>query len=186
MAFALEFARKNSAWIEHQLAKRQAESQRAQAWTDGAEILFRGERVVLRVQAYPDIRVVQFADQTIPLSGSVADLRATVEHYLWALAAKELVPRTWQLATQHELRVNRVVVRNQHTRWGSCSIRRTISLNWRLIQAPPFVRDYLIVHELMHLHEMNHSKRFWKLVRSACPEWAAAELWLNSHAQLLR
>jgi predicted metal-dependent hydrolase len=109
-----------------------------------------------------------------------------VEAHLRALSEKELVPRTLELAAQHGLALGRVVVRSQRSRWGSCSVRGTISLNWRLIQAPFWVRDYLIVHELMHLRQMNHSSRFWALVRAACPEYEGAEAWLNAHAQLLR
>ena len=70
-------------------------------------------------------------------------------------------------------------MRAQKTRWGSCSARGTISLNWRLIHAPPFVRDYLIVHELMHRRQMNHSARYWKLVADAFPRWQEAEAWLK-------
>jgi len=77
-------------------------------------------------------------------------------------------------------------VRNQRSRWGSCSHRGSISLNWRLIQAPPFVRDYILLHELMHLREMNHSPRFWSEVESVCPYYQVAERWLKAHSRLLR
>jgi predicted metal-dependent hydrolase len=79
-----------------------------------------------------------------------------------------------------------VVVRDQRSRWGSCSHRREISLNWRLLQAPGFVRDYLVVHELMHLREMNHGARFWMHVEAACPGWREAEAWLKRHNEVLR
>ena len=81
--------------------------------------------------------------------------------------------------------IKRVVVRSQRSRWGSCSARGTISLNWRLIQAPDFVRDYIIYHELAHLREMNHSVRFWARVETLCPEWRAAERWLKHEGSLL-
>jgi hypothetical protein len=77
-------------------------------------------------------------------------------------------------------------VRNQRSRWGSCSRRRTISLNWRLIQTPAFVRDYIILHELMHLREMNHSARFWRQVEIVCPDYRNAEHWLKQHSRMLR
>ena len=70
-------------------------------------------------------------------------------------------------------------VRNQRSRWGSCSVNGTISLNWRLVQTPEFVRDYIIYHELMHLREMNHSARFWARVEEVCPPWREAEHWLK-------
>jgi predicted metal-dependent hydrolase len=91
-----------------------------------------------------------------------------------------------ELAAEQGLRVNRVTVRNQRSRWGSCSRHATISLNWRILQAPTHVRDYLILHELMHLRQMNHSAKYWKEVANACPDYLKAELWLKEHNHLLR
>jgi len=95
------------------------------------------------------------------------------------------VRRPWrveELAAQHSCQVKRVVIRNQRTRWGSCSCHGAISLNWRLIQLPAHVRDYIIVHELMHLRHLNHSPRFWAEVESSCPNYRHAEDWLKRHA----
>ena len=73
------------------------------------------------------------------------------------------------------------------SRWGSCSANGTISLNWRLVQTPEMVRDYIIYHELMHLREMNHSARFWALVATLTPEVEAPRAWLRTNgARLLR
>jgi predicted metal-dependent hydrolase len=105
--------------------------------------------------------------------------------HLWQLAAAEFPPRVLELAAAHQLTVQRVTIRNQRSRWGSCSRRGTISLNWRLIQTPPYVRDYIILHELMHLRQMNHSARFWREVESVCPDYETAERWLKQHAALL-
>jgi predicted metal-dependent hydrolase len=91
-----------------------------------------------------------------------------------------------ELAAAHSLTVRRVSVRDQRSRWGSCSVKAVVSLNWRLIQTPDFVRDYIIVHELMHLREMNHSDRFWKLLYAAFPQTDEAERWLKNHVTLLR
>jgi predicted metal-dependent hydrolase len=106
--------------------------------------------------------------------------------HLWKLAAAELAPKVYEFAAVHQLKVQRVTVRNQRSRWGSCSRRATISLNWKLIQAPPFVRDYIILHELMHLRQMNHSARFWGEVEAVCPEYKTAEKWLKEHSSLLK
>jgi len=76
-------------------------------------------------------------------------------------------------------------VRNQRTRWGSCTTTGVISLNWRLVQAPETVRDYVIYHELMHLREMNHSDRFWRRVEEVYPDWRDAERWLKGNGSLL-
>lgn len=78
-----------------------------------------------------------------------------------------------------------ITVRDQKTRWGSCSSRGTLSFNYRLIFAPPRVLDYVVVHELCHLTHMNHSKDFWDKVASVMPEYKVYRLWLKEHGQEL-
>jgi predicted metal-dependent hydrolase len=109
-----------------------------------------------------------------------------VEKHLCKLAAQELPVRVAELAREHRFVVRRVSVRNQRSRWGSCSRHGTISLNWRLVQTPIFVRDYIILHELAHLKEMNHSRRFWREVARLCPDFARAEHWLKEHSDLFK
>ena len=75
----------------------------------------------------------------------------------------------------------RVQIRDQRSRWGSCSTRGTLSFNWRLVLAPFDVLDYVVVHELCHLREPNHSLRFWKLVEQRRPDWRAQRDWLHEH-----
>jgi predicted metal-dependent hydrolase len=96
-------------------------------------------------------------------------------------ARKELPARLLELAARHGLTVSRVSIRNQQWRWGSCSPNGHICLNWRLVDMPPSVRDYVIIHELMHLQRMDHSRRFWKLVAAACPDYQAARAWLRTY-----
>ena len=100
-------------------------------------------------------------------------------------AKVELPARTWELAAVTGVEVRLVTVRNQRSRWGSCSEHGTISLNWRLVQTPDFVRDYIIYHELMHLREMNHSARFWARVEEVCPGWREAERWIKRNGALV-
>jgi predicted metal-dependent hydrolase len=95
-------------------------------------------------------------------------------------ATRELPARLLELARENNLTVARISVRNQRWRWGSCSPRGHICLNWRLVQMPDEVRDYVMIHELMHLKRLDHSPRFWKLVAEACPEYQAARRWLRS------
>ena len=77
-------------------------------------------------------------------------------------------------------------IRDQRTLWGSCSPRGTLSFNWRLVLAPFDVLDYVVVHELCHLREPNHSRRFWRLVEEHRPHWRAQRDWLHEHgAELL-
>ena len=126
--------------------------------------------------------------ETKPAGGSqeTPDLRPIIERHCRALASVELVARVAELAAKYQFSVQRVTVRNQKSRWGSCSRRGTISLNWRLIQTPISVRDYIILHELAHLRHMDHSSRFWQEVERLCPEYLVAEKWLKANRRLLR
>ncbi len=95
--------------------------------------------------------------------------------------AKRLLPaRLADLAAQYGLTVTRVSIRDQKGRWGSCSPGGHICLNWRLVAMPDWIRDYVLIHELMHLKRMDHSPAFWRLVAAACPEFQAARAWLRA------
>jgi predicted metal-dependent hydrolase len=74
-----------------------------------------------------------------------------------------------------------VSIRDPSSRWGSCSTTGVLSYSWRLVFAPPFVLDYLAAHEVAHLIEMNHSRRFWHVVERICPHVARAKSWLDAH-----
>jgi hypothetical protein len=100
-------------------------------------------------------------------------------------AARELPDQLRRLAAHHGLTVARISVRNQQSRWGSCSPHGHICLNWRLVLMPDFVREYVLIHELMHLKRLDHSPRFWKLVSEACADYEEARRWLRRHRQLL-
>jgi predicted metal-dependent hydrolase len=176
---ARRFARRNAAWLEERL-RRARENFRPDF--DPNTVLFRGEIVPLVVSE----KEISFGGHTLRRAAGADDLSACVKAGLWRLARRELPARVGELAARHGLPVQRVSVRDQRSRWGSCSVRRVISLNWRLIQTPAWVSDYIIVHELMHLREMNHSARFWKHVRDAFPQTDDAERWLKAHARLLR
>ena len=196
---ARRFAEKNLGWLEKQLLRRATEKARPNEWRIGTEILFRGERqevsrVMCQVSGV-ECQVPSVTYQVPDLECHVpsvtcqvpgGDLRPTVEGHLRRLAEGELPGRVRELATLHQIEVKRVSVRNQRSRWGSCSRRGTISLNWRLVQAPVFVRDYIILHELAHVKEMNHSARFWREVGRLCPEYEKAEKWLKGNGELLR
>jgi predicted metal-dependent hydrolase len=107
-------------------------------------------------------------------------LAPELERALREQARRELPARLLELAALHGLTVSRVSVRNQRWRWGSCSRNGHICLNWRLASMPAWVRDYVLVHELMHLERMDHSPAFWRLVAGACPRYQDARRWLRS------
>ncbi len=172
-------------WVERQRRKIQAVGIMPQEWVLGTEVMVRGglHRISVRNEG-PPVRL-QVGPVELDAPRWQGNLRPLVEEHLHGLARRVLIPRTLELAEGHGLKVGRVTVRDQSTRWGSCSAKGTISLNWRLVQTPPDVADYIILHELMHLREMNHSRRFWFLVEQVCPGYREAERWLKENAARL-
>jgi len=159
-------------------------------------------RYVMRLRPDGDLRV------TIPRGGSRAEAERFVErHRTWAerqraqmiaarrpaaearalraRAAKELPPQLLALAAAHGLTIGRITIRDQRSRWGSCSPNGHIALNFRLLLMPAEVCEYVLIHELMHLKQANHSRRFWRLVEAACPRFRDAEHWLRRHGPSL-
>ena len=102
-------------------------------------------------------------------------------------AAKEYFPkRAEYYAQQLGVTYNRIRIAEQKTRWGSCSSKGTLSFNWKLMLAPPKVLDYVVVHELCHLKEMNHSPRFWKRVEEIMPDYKEYRKWLKENGNTLQ
>jgi predicted metal-dependent hydrolase len=114
-------------------------------------------------------------------AGQTNDERRANERAMIKRANAELPPRLLELASRHGLAVTKISIRNQRWRWGSCSRSGHICLNWRLVAMPEDVRDYVLIHELMHLKRMDHSPKFWKLVAEAFPPYKEARAWLRSH-----
>ena len=183
---ARRFAERNKAWLEQAIQRQAARPVRSRLWPVGTSLLFRGETVVIEIATGVSGNRVRFGSEVVKAVDGVTDFRPAIEKHLRQLASQELPPRVQAYAAQYHVTVSRVSVRNQKSRWGSCSRRGTISLNWRLIQTPLYVQDYIILHELMHLRQMNHSARFWQEVKSVCPDYEVAERWLKQNASLLR
>ncbi len=173
------FLEENKPWLLQQYQKWQAHPKETWEWRPGVEFFFRGEKVRVDVE---EERFAVFAGERIPLRKGVS-LRRQVEAQLLKIAQYELPGQVVAFARQHGCRIGRVTVRNQRSRWGSCSVRGTISLNWRIIQMPPAVKDYIILHELMHTREMNHSRRYWAQVAEVCPDFEASERWIKAHGR---
>jgi len=158
---AERFVERNRDWLHRARERQRRRPRAAETWTVGTELLWRGGFAAIRVPR---------------LEG---DLRPVLEARFVRIAKVELPARAWELAAQTRLNVTKVSVRDQRSRWGSCTSAGVISLNWRLVLTPESVRDYIICHELMHLREMNHSARFWACVEEVFPAWRAAEAWIK-------
>jgi len=181
LAAAREFVERHRRWLEREFQLWQAQPRQPARWQIGSVIWFRGAAAIIESAGPAQIRL---GNATWKVADPAGDLRPTLERHLRQLATRELPARAQELARSHGFVVKSITVRNQRTRWGSCSRRGALSLNWRLIQAPEYVRDYIILHELAHLRQMNHSRRFWAEVERLCPEYRTAERWLKEHRLL--
>lgn len=180
--FAREFVASRKSWLEKQWRILEARRAPPHILRPGMEILLRGQPVALELRQRGENWELCFGPERTALANPDGNLRPALEHHLRNAARVQLARRVRELAVEHPSHVKHIVVRNQKSRWGSCSCNGTISLNWRLIQLPDHVRDYIIIHELMHLRELNHSTRFWREVERACPNYRAAEDWLKQNS----
>ncbi len=182
---ARRFVEQQRDWLERARERQRHRPRGAEVWAVGTRVLWRGELTEIRVAAGGEKPQVCLAADVFRVARLEGDLRPTLEAHFARKAKIELPARTWELAAVTGVDVKQVVVRNQRSRWGSCSANGTISLNWRLVQTPEFVRDYIVYHELMHLREMNHSERFWARVEEVCPGWRDAERWIKRNGSLV-
>lgn len=182
----MAFFQRSLDWVGARLVERQkGRAQREALWRVGGRIWYRGqlESIVAEgVGLSQEIRVGQ-----LRMVGPFvhAELRTTIEGAMRREAGDVLPRRLQALGAEIGLSPRRITIRNQRTRWGSCSAKATISLNWRLVQVPDLARDYVLVHELCHLRHLNHSTAFWAMVRQYCPQHKAHESWLRQHAGII-
>lgn len=181
---ARRFVERHRDWLARAYERHHRRPQPAQVWAAGTRILWRGELTEIRAAPawHPTVCLASDVFRVRQVEG---DLRADLEAHFIRRARIELPARAWELAAIARVDLKHVTIRNQRSRWGSCSAGGTVSLNWRLVQTPDFVRDYIIWHELMHLWELNHSARFWARVEEVCPNWREAERWIKRSGSLV-
>lgn len=182
---ATEFARKNAAWIAARLKK----LPQAVPFGDGTIIPLRGvdHRIEHRSGARGTVwtEVNAAGEHLLCVAGAEPHMPRRVRDYLKREAKAALDIASRQAAAVLGVTVKRVAIRDQTSRWGSCSTTGVLSYSWRLILAPPHVLDYLAAHEVAHLVEMNHSRAFWRVVHRICPDMDRAKTWLDTHGTAL-
>jgi len=182
---AKRFLESHRGWLERAQQRQRRRPKAADVWVPGTHLLWRGTMTELRIAATGEKPAVCLHADVFRVARLNGDLRPTLEAHFVRRAKIELPGRTWELSALTGVEVKQVGVRNQRSRWGSCTADGVISLNWRLVQTPDFVRDYIVYHELMHLREMNHSARFWARVEEVCPGWREAEAWIKRNGSLV-
>ena len=178
LAEARDFLDRHAGWLVSQMGKLPD----VQPIADGGTMPLRGiyHRILHVAGSRGTVTVVDGAGEPVMLvAGRPEYLPRRVVDFMKREAKRDLERSALRHAMMLGVRVKAIRLRDQTSRWGSCTSTGHLSFSWRLIMAPPFVLDYLAAHEVAHLQEMNHSPRFWHLVESVCPETIAARAWLN-------
>jgi len=178
-----------SKWIEEQVRRLQQERNEKPSWPLPSLLLYGVPHAVHYRQKATGPVTMELRQQTLYIdSVGFTDshtMKAALVDWLRGLAKEELVRRVDWWSEQLHCTVQTVRTKELRSRWGSCSVRGNVNFNWRLIMAPPEVMDYVVVHELCHLQEMNHSARFWGHVEQALPTYQKCKAWLTHHGSEL-
>ncbi len=190
-----EVLQTKSAWILRQIHRFETNSENMTnaSLTHGSTLLFQGEPHSLLLLAdglakphvsYAPCTITLHLNELVGEEDNPLVYQSLKKWYL-TQAQTTLLQRLQHWAGQIGVNPQRLSLRDQKTRWGSCSSTGAISLNWRLIMAPPAVIDYLVVHELCHLRHHNHSLTYWQEVARWIPDYRAHRRWLRQHGSLL-
>lgn len=182
---ARSFLDSHTGWLARQIDK----APTPRPIVDGVTIPVRG--IDHLVRHTPDVRGtvrvgVENGAPALFISGAAEHLKRRVFDYLRREARRDLESTAMQYADRLGVRPTAIRVRDTATRWGSCSSSGTLSFSFRLVMAPPYALDYLAAHEVAHLREMNHSRRFWRLVAGICPDFETARAWLQTEGRALQ
>ncbi len=195
LSHAKTMLQRKTAWILRQILRLEAVAANTAnaSLTHGATLLFRGvPHALLLLGDGRDRPHVTCHQRSISVhlpeligENNNPAVASSIQNWYLAEATLQLQERTQYWAAQIGVKPKKLSLRDQKTRWGSCSSRGSISYNWRLIMAPPEVLDYLVIHELCHLLHPNHSTAYWQEVGRWCPDYRAHRRWLRLNGTLL-
>ncbi len=140
-------------------------------------------QVVLVADAIVPVRLEE--ESILVLENHKPIVMMDLKFFLRSLLKEEITTYADKISQLLNVKYKKISIKDTSSRWGSCSIKGNLTFAWRLVFAPKFVMEYVVIHELCHLIEMNHSPRFWKLVSNVCPEYLMARRWLKKHSSLL-
>ena len=166
-----DFVQRFTPWIHRKVAAMQCYASPLEPVPGAVEFAFSAERFAVEWARAPQRGLKQTSDRVQIRAPDERGARVQLQGWLKRAAYERLAPRLLQMAKELDCRVNRVSIRRQRTRWGSCSARGTVSLNCSLLFLNTDVVRYLFVHELAHTRHMNHSAEFWRLVEALEPDY---------------
>jgi len=179
-----ELLRENAAWVVDK--QRNYDSYREQvpdrAFESGEQFPYLGEDRELVAEPRPIHGVTEDAIRLRKSTVEQSSVEQVLEYFYRNKARQHFTARADHYAQEMGVEYEQIEIRNQRTKWGSCSTTGTLGLNWRLMMAPPSIIDYIIVHELAHLVEQNHTENFWQLVEEHIPDYEEKADWLHENS----
>lgn len=180
---ALEFAHRNSGWIERSLARLPD----SVSFDHGVCLPLLGRERTIRIVAAPGVRAthIALADSELCVRTGQPEPGHRIHRFLKILARDVITEKAEGKASILGKAIRKITIRDPHSRWGSCSAQGALSFSWRLIFAPPEAMDYVIAHEVAHLRHMDHSSEFWKTCALLSDDFSAGKRWMRLHGHSL-
>ena len=178
---ALNFLNKNMDWVKEQQNRRTPPL----IFTDGQSISVLGQQLQIKHDPFGHFPT-HIQENFLMVSGDPTFLNRRITDFIKGQTQNYIGIKAPALAQKINCSVNRIVLKDTTSRWGSCSGKNNLNFCWRLGMAPLYVLDYIIAHEVAHLKEMNHSPRFWQVVSTICDDRSSAEIWLRRNGHTLR
>ena len=187
---AQQFIEEKTGWIQQKLQQYSQQEQAERHFIDGETLHYLGNTLNLQLVQQNITATVSHTDKQLILTGRLNRLsstgrRSAIIQWYKEQATTYLNNRTTELAQQTGLQPKSITIKSYKARWGSCTIHADINYNWQLIQAPPTIIDYVIIHELCHIQHHNHSRQFWQLVEQYYPNYKTARQWLKEQGHQL-
>ncbi len=184
LRYIQKFIQQKKRWIEKRRKEILKNKIAQKSFFEGEEFLYMGETYKLKIVDWQE-RPLVFQDSFRLSRGELSQAKDLFEAWYKKKAFELISERVLYYSSIFRLRFNQIKISKASKRWGSCSSTKNLNFNWRLIMAPLEVIDYVVIHELSHLVEQNHSKRFWNLVANVMPEYKKHKKWLHNNGNNL-
>jgi hypothetical protein len=180
-----KFIERKKYWIYTKLNHPQKyQNNSKKEFISGASILYLGRHYKLNV-VKDNLDGIKFTNKFIISKENKDKARAMFKRWYIKKTKEKIIPKVKQYAKNMGVKYSAINIKEFKYRWGSCTSKNNLNFNWRLIKAPLFVIEYVIVHELAHLIEPNHSSRFWNIVKTQVPKFSKAKEWLKNNGHFL-
>ena len=179
-----QFVEKKKFWLFEKInhSPKFGEPKTETPFTSGKSITYLGKNYKLDVVQDP-IEGIHFASKFLISKSNLHQAPDILNNWYKEKAKEKITPKVERYARQLGVEFNDILISDLKYRWGSCTLKGNLNFNWRLIKAPHFVINYVVIHELAHLIELNHSERFWNIVKVQMPNYLEAKEWLREFGE---